>query len=354
MLASIAGFLIVISVIIFIHEFGHYYTARICGVKVLEFSFGFGRVLFARVDKLGTSWTIRAFPLGGFVKMYGDRNATSLPDQMVIDSMTEKQKKQAFATQSILKRAFIIAAGPIANFVLAVVIFSGLYFVFGQIEVRPIVGQVLPSSPAYIAGINQGDLILKVGPSKIKDFHDLRSVFLSFPNKELDIEVQRKGEIVNLKITPILKNNRGFVGIAPDLNETRKINIGPIDSILLALSDTYVTTITILGSIGDMLFNQEDVDNIGGVISVAKESGNALSQGSLLFFIAFLSINIGLMNLLPVPILDGGHLLFLLYEGVMGKKITGKLELSAYFIGGVVIIFLIVISTLNDIKSLLF
>lgn len=354
MLVSAVGFIIVLGVIIFIHEFGHYYAARKCGVRVEEFSLGFGRVIWGRKDKAGTYWKIRAIPLGGFVKMYGDKNAASITDQGLIDSMTAAQKKEAFSTQSILNKAFIVVAGPIANFLLAMVIFAGAYFVYGRVEIEPVVGSVMLSSPASVAGIKAGDVIVKIDNIEVKAFTDLRKVVLRSPNQELSMEIQRDKEIISLKITPMLKDQIGFIGIAPDQSKIKNINVGVIDSMLLAVRDTYVTSASILDSIYDMFFGSRSTEHIGGVVSVAKESGKALNQGSLLLFIAFVSINIGLMNLLPIPILDGGHLLFLLYEAVVGKKVTSKVESGAYFIGAAVIIFLVVISTLNDIKSLLF
>lgn len=354
MLVSATSFIIVLGVIIFIHEFGHYYAARKCGVRVEEFSLGFGKVLWGRKDKAGTYWKIRAIPLGGFVKMYGDKNAASMTDQEFVDSMNAAQKKEAFSTQPLLNKAFIVGSGPLANFLLAVVIFASLYFVYGKIEIDPVVGSVMSSSPAEVAGIKAGDVIIKLGDLQIKAFTDLRQVVLLSPNQELSMEIQRGGEVISLKVTPMPKDQIGFIGVSPDLDKVKHVSVGVFDSILLAVRDTYVTSVAILDSIYDMIFGSRSTEHIGGIVSVAKESGRALSQGSLLLFIAFVSINIGLMNLLPIPILDGGHLLFLLYEAVVGKKMTSKIESIAYLIGMALIIFLVVISTLNDIKSLLF
>ncbi|MES2214706.1 MAG: RIP metalloprotease RseP [Pseudomonadota bacterium] len=341
---SLIGFIIVLGVIVFIHEFGHYYAAIRCGVKVETFSIGFGKKLWSRIDSKGTEWQVCAVPFGGFIKMEGDRS-----------SNVSSRHPSSFQKQNLAKRLIIVAAGPLANFLLAITILAGFYYQNGVKAEPAIISEVIAESPAGAAKLQMGDKILKVDGIDISNFSEFRQIIASHPDQSLTLLLQRGEDIVSLKITPQLsKEQTGFIGVKASTIATRT-ELGILASISLATHDVLRTSHIILKALGQIVTGTRSMDQIGGALSIAKESGKSMEEGSasLLLFIAFISINIGLMNLIPLPLLDGGYILLMLFEAAIARRISEKVERIYYKLGLGSLIFLVVISTSNDIKSLL-
>lgn len=354
---SVIAFVLSIGVLVFIHEFGHYYVAKSFGVKIEEFSIGFGKELYSRIDAEGVKWKICAIPLGGFVKMYGDSNPASTGHIEVQDS------NKAFYTKSVFARFLIVAAGPIANYLLAIVILTCFYSAFGKTEVPAIIGEVIQNSPAEKAGLRDGDKIIDADGNNINDFSDLRKAIILNSNHEINLLISRNGEELKIPITPInkeLEGNEkkvsiGYIGVKAK-GEPIHLDMNPFFSFHQSVTDVMDISVTTIKAIGQMITGIRSLDEIYGPLTIATESGRSLSNGSLDFvlFISMLSINLGLVNLLPIPILDGGHLAFILYEAVTKKPLSIAAQNILLKIGMMIIVFLVVISISNDIKSLIF
>lgn len=354
---TIIGFILVIAVVVFIHEYGHYYVAKSFGVKIEEFSIGFGKEIYSRFDKNGVKWRIAAIPLGGFVKMYGDTDASS------VESTKVKDLTKAFYTQPWYARFLIIAADPIANYLLAIFILAIFYFSFGKVEIPAIVGEVMQESPAEHSGIKPGDRILKADNSNITDFANLHRIILINQGRPIKLLINRNSEIIELTVIPSEKiwdqneplKKVGYIGIASK-EQAKRVTVSVVGSLYLALVDTVEISSLTLKAVGQMLNGNRAFSDIHGPITIAKESGKTLSDGPLEFilFIAMMSINLDLVNLLPIPILDGGHLAMIIYEVVAKKPLSKYAQATLLKMGMLIIFFLIVISLSNDIKSLIF
>ncbi|WP_032139362.1 RIP metalloprotease RseP [Rickettsia tamurae] len=353
---SIIGFIITISILVFIHEFGHYCIARYFNVKVEEFSIGFGKELIGITDKKGVRWKICLIPLGGYVKIYGY-------DRSLMDKTEEINEKVAFYAKSCLERFLIVAAGPLINYLLAVIIFAGFYCYFGKTEIPPIIGDVVASSPAERANLREGDKIVKVNDKSVKDFGDVQKEILinGFSSSTLTIERKNEEFIVNIMpqeiiISPpeekkVKKTLR--IGIIAK-NEPIHTKIGILGGFWEAINTTIDMSALTLKAISQMIVGKRSFDEIGGPVTIAKESGKSIAGGGQMYllFIAMLSVNLGLLNLLPIPVLDGGHLVFILYEAIIDKLPNPKTKNILLQLGAIIIIFLIIISVSNDIQNL--
>jgi regulator of sigma E protease len=356
---SIIGFIIVISIVVFVHEYGHYYMAKRAGVKIQEFSIGFGKPIISWVDRDGVRWKIAYIPLGGYVRMYGDRDASSSSYDQVSD------KENAFYAKSAFARFLIVLAGPLANYLLALVILTLLNMAYGKITLPPIIDEVIAGAPAEAAGIKSGDRILKIDGGKIDDFADLQRIVILNPDKEVQIKVDRLGQEIDLvakigrkdheKGKSSAKFKLGYLGVSPK-GQPIHSSLGIFASIYNALEDCLSASMMIFKVLGQMVFGERSVSELYGPLSVAQESGKSLGEGVAEFvvFIAMLSINLGFINLLPIPLLDGGHLAMVGYEMIMGRPISSGVQNILIRFGMVIIVFLIVISASNDIRSLLF
>lgn len=347
---SLFGFILTISLLVFIHEFGHYYVAKSFGMKIEEFSIGFGKTLFFKTDNDNVKWKICALPFGGYVKIQGF-DSTNISDN-------------SFRSKSLYAQFLTIFAGPAANYLLAIIIFAVIYSVHGQIEVPPVIGEVVTGSPAEKAGILENDRIIIVDKHKINDFADLQRSILLSENKPLHLVIERKEEIIDISVTPeevskkVNEKNTiktPYIGIIAK-NEPVFIRLNIFQSLYQASTDVIYISKLILQSLGQMIIGSKSFDSIGGPVSIAKESGKSLSLGLTSFglFLAMISINLGLINLLPIPILDGGYLVFIIYEAITKKAPSDRVKNAILKIGMLAIIFLIVISISNDIKSLVF
>ena len=348
---SIIAFLAVLTPVVFFHELGHYWAARRSGVVVEVFSVGFGPELFGINDKHGTRWKFSAIPLGGYVKMAGDADATSAP------TTDGASVKGSFQSASLKAKAFIVAMGPIANFILGIVIIAGVYIGFGKITVSTVVGDVQSGSAAEVAGLQIGDEILAVNGSRVHDFSTLKTYVFESPGRPLLLTIDRGGREMTLDIIPdtvedkCLMASYGRMGVVSMPGELR--SMGPFEAVTTASVDSFAMSLAMLRGIGRLASGNANKGEIGGPIKIAEISGRVATQGiiSLAFFVAVISINLGLVNLLPIPSLDGGHLMFFGLEGIMGKPISPKVQEMIMRGGMALLLSLIVMVTFFDITN---
>ena len=346
---SILAFLLVLTPVVFFHELGHFWAARRSGVVVEVFSVGFGAELFGMTDRHGTRWKFSAIPLGGYVKMAGDSDAASTPSQ------DAKAEEGNFHAASLGAKTFIVAMGPIANFILGIGIIAMIYIGFGKVIVPNIVADVIDGGAAIEAGIEPGDRIVSIDGRSIDDFNDLRGVIFENPNRNLPITIERGSEQHDLFITPLSIDDKclgityGQIGITSPQGELR--TYGVVDATMLASVDSFHMSIAMLRGLGRLVTGNANKGEIGGPVRIAEISGRVASQGvmSLLFFVAVISINLGLVNLLPVPALDGGHLMFFGLEKLAGRPLNPKIQEWLMKIGIFLLISLIIIITFYDI-----
>jgi regulator of sigma E protease len=364
-LGYVIPFLFVLTVVVFFHELGHFLVARWCGVRVLVFSVGFGPELFGFTDRKGTRWKISAVPLGGYVKFLGDENAASVPDQAAVSSMSEEEKRVSFPHKTVGPRAAIVAAGPIANFLLAIVIFVGLYTVFGKQTSAARVDEVQPASAAEKAGFRSGDVVISIDGRKIDSFSDMQRIVSTSAGETLQIVVERKGELLTLKAVPQMREVKdgfgnshriGVLGISRSLapGDIKYDPVDPFTALWLGVKETWFVTERTLVYIGRMFIGREAADQLGGPIRIAQVSGQVATAGlaPLIHLAAVLSVSIGLLNLFPVPLLDGGHLLFYAIEAVRGKPLSERAQEFGFRIGLALVVMLMIFATYNDILRL--
>lgn len=360
-LHNLFSFIFIISLIVFIHEFGHFLVARWCGVKVEEFSLGFGKELFGFFDKRGTRWKFCALPFGGYVKMYGDRNGASVPDFEAVQAMSQSEKAISFTCKNVYQRMAIVAAGPIANFILAIFIFTFLFKQNGLTTVAPIVDEVMEKSAALEAGLKKGDKILAVDEKEISDFDQVRQVVAISNAKEMQFKIARGEKILEVKILPKIQVRKDFFGdeikvatIGISASEILRQDLNLTQSFAEANKQTYQVSVSILKVLGELITGNRSVKELGGPIKIAKYSGKTISMGfeTVIWFIAMISINLGVMNLLPVPVLDGGHLFFYLIEAIRGKALPQRVQKIGFQFGLSLVLTLMIFTTFNDIAQL--
>jgi regulator of sigma E protease len=364
-LGYLIPFLFVLTVVVFFHELGHFLVARRCGVRVLVFSIGFGPELFGFNDRHGTRWKLSAIPLGGYVKFFGDENAASVPDPVALAAMSEEDRRHSFVHQSVGRRAAIVVAGPVANFLLAVVIFAGLFMVFGKPSTSPRVDAVQPGSAAQAAGFQAGDLVLSINGRPIESFPDMQQIVSTSAGELLTFEVERGGMKVELKAVPALRETKdrfgnvhriGVLGItrSPSPDDTHFQPVGPVKALELGVQRTGFVVERTLSYIGGVISGREAADQLGGPIRIAQVSGQVATEGlaSLFSLTAVLSVSIGLLNLFPVPLLDGGHLLFYGIEAVRGKPLSERAQEVGFRIGLAIVVMLMIFATYNDLLHL--
>ena len=356
---TLLAFLLVLSVLVFVHEFGHYFVARRCGVRVETFSIGFGREIFGRTDRAGTRWKFSLIPLGGYVKMYGDANAASQPGDS--DAVPPERRAEAFPYKSLGQRTAIVAAGPLTNFLFAVIALAGLFVTMGQPYTAPVVGEVVPDSVAEEAGFQPGDRVVAVDGRGIDRFQEIQRIVALSPGESLAITVLRAGDRVALTATPQRRevtdstgntHTVGRLGIRVTGMEFRRL--GPATAVLAAGEETWSLTVGTLKAVGQIISGTRSTEELGGPIRIAHMSGEVASNGvaNLVFFMAVLSINLGLINLFPVPMLDGGHLLFYAVEALRGRPLGERAQEFGFRIGLALVLTLVVFVTWNDLVQL--
>ncbi|MGN0919448.1 MAG: RIP metalloprotease RseP [Alphaproteobacteria bacterium] len=343
-LTYLFAFVVVLSLVVIVHEGGHFFAARRCGVKVTDFSLGFGPELWGRVDKKGTRWKVCAIPLGGYVKMLGDEDAASA--QKSTAHVAPEDLNKTFLGQKLWKRALIIFAGPAMNYVLAFLLLTGLFYAFGTLTIPPVIGEVMPDSAAQKAGLLAGDKILSVNGQQINSFTDIRrSIQLNDYAKELTITLDRAGTELTVQVGPLQETENGpaLLGVtAASSTFTKGARLSFLGAVGEAGQMLWTTSRDSLKYLGQVLTGQRKARDLRGPLGIAEASGDALQGGliSLLTFIAYVSIAIGLMNLLPIPVLDGGHLFFYALEAIFRRPIPEKIE-NAFVWGGFGVLMLI-------------
>ena len=358
-------FLFVLSLVVFFHELGHFLVARWCGVRILAFSIGFGPELIGFHDRYGTRWKIAAIPLGGYVKFFGDETAASTPDRTRLADMDADERAQSFIFQPLPKRAAIVVAGPLANFVLAIVIFAGILMLYGVQTMSARVDEVQPGSPAAAAGFQPGDLVLDIDGHKIVDFADMQRIVADSAGKTLQITVERNGAKVVLKATPELREEKdifgnvhriGLLGIrrSPAPGDVKYQPVSPPRAVWMGVQETWFVVDKTLTYIGRVIIGREAANQLGGPIRIAQMSGEvaSISFVALIHLAAVLSVSIGLLNLFPIPLLDGGHLLFYSIEAMRGRPLSDRAQEMGFRIGFAIVIMLMIFATFNDIVHL--
>jgi len=342
------AFVVVLGVLVFIHELGHYLAARWVGVHVEAFSIGFGRSLATWTDRHGTAWKLAWIPLGGYVKLHGQERPEDVPSDVV----ALWQPGRTFHEKQVGQRAIVVAAGPVANFVLAAVLFALLFAAAGQPVVMPVVGEVVADSAAAAAGLKPGDRITAIGAQKIDRFEDLQRIVSASPGKALSLQVHRGTADLTLTVTPQAHEadgrTTGILGVRG--GETRYIRIPVWEAIPMGIAQTWDISVQTLAGVWTMLTTHKGADELGGPLRIAQMSGQVAQHGltSLTTFIAVLSVNLGLINLFPIPILDGGHLLFFLAEAVRGRPLPPRAQEYGLKAGFALLIGLFVFATWND------
>jgi regulator of sigma E protease len=349
LLQTLASFAVVLGVLVFIHEYGHYLAARISGIYVEVFSIGFGRALASWTDRRGTVWKLSILPLGGFVRLHGMAVSVLEEDQVDQDAI---RKGEAFFEKSVAARAFVAAAGPIANFVLAIVLFTGLYATIGRQVALPVVSEVMQFSAAAQAGLQPGDLIHSVDGAPVAYFEDLRRIIFSEPGRTVKLALRRGTQELVVPVHVAAETEDGVavgkLGIQSGASETQAL--GPIAALGAGLTETWVVLWQTLMGLVRLVTTGAGVHELGGPIKIAQLSGQVAQLGlaSLLNFIALLSINLGLVNLLPIPILDGGHLVFYAAEALRGRPLPARAQDYGYRIGFAIIASIFVVISFND------
>ena len=366
MLSYIIPFIVLILVVVFIHEYGHYYFARRYGVGVTDFSIGFGKEIFGWNDKSGTRWKICWIPLGGYVKFFGDRNVFSQADQeKLLAKYNEEDRQKLFVLKPLYQRALIVFGGPLANFLLALVIFFSIYTFVGKDFTPAMIAEVQKDSPAMVGGLKQNDVILEIDGNKVESIMDVSKFIMMSTDDLIDFKIKRSYDELILKIKPdtILgednlgnKINKRIVGIKLSAynNEINHVKLGPAQAVFHAAHEVYYVTTSSLKYLGAMLFGKADTSQLGGPIRIAKISGQVAEFGLLAFvsMMAYISISLGLINLFPIPMLDGGHLMFYAFEKVLGRPLSQKTQEGFFRIGMFLLLSLMFFTTFNDLKDL--
>tara|TARA_B100001121_G_scaffold262495_1_gene242867 strand:- start:129 stop:1241 length:1113 start_codon:yes stop_codon:yes gene_type:complete len=366
MLSYIIPFIILILVVVFIHEYGHYYFARRYGVGVTDFSVGFGKEIFGWNDKFGTRWKICWIPLGGYVKFFGDRNVFSQADQeKILEKYDENDRQKLFVLKPLYQRALIVFGGPLANFLLALVIFFSIYVFVGKDFTPAVINEVQKDSPAMVGGLKQNDIILEIDGNEVESIMDV-SKFITMSTADIiDFKVKRSYDELLLKIKPKVilsednlgnKINKRIVGIKLGAynNEINHVKLGPTQAIYHAVNEVYYVSISSLKYVGGMIIGKADTSQLGGPIRIAKISGQVAEFGILAFIsmMAYISISLGLVNLFPIPMLDGGHLMLYAFEKILGRPLSQKTQEGFFRIGIFLLLSLMFFTTFNDLKDL--
>jgi len=346
------AFAIVLGILVFVHEFGHYFAARLCGVHVEVFSIGFGRAITSWVDRHGTRWKISWLPLGGYVKMHGQER----PQDVSAEVRATWIAGRTFHEKAVLRRAFVVAAGPIANFLLAMVLFAGLFASMGKPVTMPVVGDVLPGSAADHAGLKANDRIDSISGQPIEKFEDIQHIVSAHPDQTLTLTITRGGATSNIQAHTEAQESGGqrvgMLGIRGGMIEYYHISLG--QALWGGVTQTWDVTVETIKGIGQMIAGTRGTEDLGGPLRIAQLSGQVAELGiaSLVSFIAVLSVNLGLINLFPIPVLDGGHLLFYAAEAIRGRPLPPRAQEYGFRAGLAVLASLFIFATWNDLSNI--
>ncbi len=363
------SFALIISVIVFVHEYGHFIVARMCGVGIEVFSMGFGKELVGYTDRRGTRWKISAFPLGGYVKMTGDASAASTPDKAALANMSEADKLRSLHHKPLWKKALIVAAGPVANFLLTIAVLTYFIYTVGIASTEPVVGEIIAKTPAAAAGLKPGDRIVKIDAKEMHTFNDIPEALITNLYTPVTLTVLRGDKTMMLKITPIEfedkdiagnSEKRPLIGIRSQQITRKDVNFP--QAVALAAGKTYDICATNLRALGQIIRGERSSRGLTGTLGIAKLSGDITHQGettretliTVLWFIAMISAGIGMVNLFPLPILDGGHLLFYAIEAVIRRPLPERFTDYSYRFGFALILVLMAFTFFNDARRIFF
>ena len=366
MLNYLLPFIVLILIVVFIHEYGHYYFARKYGVGVTDFSIGFGKEIFGFNDKSGTRWKFCLIPLGGYVKFFGDRNVFSQAEQEELLKQYNKEDQQKlFVTKPLYQRSLVVAAGPFANFLLAIVIFTFIYMFAGKDFTPAKIDVVQENTPAFVAGLKKDDIIFSIDDKKVKSILDVSTYINMSTSDEVNLTVLRNDSEIAFSIKPniILDNDslgneikKKILGIkiVPLYNELNNEKLGPAKALYYAVKETWFVTTSSLDFIFALFQGKGDTSQLGGPIKIAKITGQVAQHGLIAFLsiTAYISISLGLINLFPIPMLDGGHLMFYAFEKILGRPLTQKTQEGFFRIGLFLLFSLMFFTTFNDLKDI--
>ena len=366
MIGTIVPFIVLILVVVFIHEYGHYYFAKKYGVGITDFSIGFGKEIFGWNDKSGTRWKICWIPLGGYVKFFGDRNVFSQADQeKILKKYNEKDREKLFVLKPLYQRSIIVAAGPLANFLLAIVIFFCIYTFVGKDFTPAVINEVQKDSPAMQAGLKKNDVIIAIDGNKVNSIMEVSKFITMSTSNFVDFTISRSNQELFFKVKPnlILSNdglgnkvNKKIVGIKIGAynNKINHVKLGPAKSLYYSVNEVYYVSVSSLKYLGSIITGSGDSSQLGGPIRIAKVTGQVAKFGLLPFLsiMAYISISLGLINLFPIPLLDGGHLMFYGFEKILGKPLSQKTQEGFFRIGMFLLLSLMFFATFNDLKDI--
>ena len=359
-------FIILITIVVFIHEYGHYYFAKRYGVGVTDFSIGFGKEIFGWNDKYGTRWKVCWIPLGGYVKFFGDRNVFSQSEQEeAIKQYKDEDRQKLFILKPLYQRAIIVAAGPLANFVLAIFIFTMINMFVGKDMTPAVINEVQKDSPAFVAGMKKNDKIISIDNKKVVSILEVSTFISTSTSEVIEFIILRNDQEISLLVKPNLVESKDTLGnsvkkrmvgikLSPLNNEFQKQRLGPAQSLYYSINEVWFVSVTSLKYLGSMLTGSADSSQLGGPIRIAKITGQVAKYGIVPFLsiMAYISISLGLINLFPIPMLDGGHLMFYFFEKVLGRPLKQKTQEGFFRIGLFLLFSLMFFATFNDLKDL--
>ena len=365
MLSYILPFVALIVVVVFIHEYGHYYFAKRFGVGVTDFSIGFGKEMFGWNDKSGTRWKVCVIPLGGYVKFFGDRNVYSQADnEKIIKEYSKEDQDKLFVLKPLYQRALIVFGGPLANFLLAILIFFSVYSFVGKDFTPAVINEVQKDSPAMVAGLKDNDIVVSIDGNEVTSIMDVSKYIMMSTDEIINFTVNRYDQDITFTVKPNIvdgednlgnKISKRMVGIKLGAynNEVNHVKLGPTKALFYAVNEVYYVSASSLKYIGSMLTGNGDTSQLGGPIRIAKISGQVAEFGILPFIslMAYISISLGLINLFPIPMLDGGHLMFYGIEKVLGRPLSQKTQEGFFRIGMFLLLSLMFFTTFNDLKD---
>jgi len=365
MLSYILPFIFLIVIVVFIHEYGHYYFAKRFGVGVTDFSIGFGKEMFGWNDKSGTRWKVCVIPLGGYVKFFGDRNVYSQADNdKIIKEYSKEDQGKLFVLKPLYQRALIVFGGPLANFLLAILIFFSVYTFAGKDFTPAVINEVQKDSPAMIAGLKDNDIVVSIDGNEVKSIMEVSKYIMMSTDEFINFTVNRYDQDLTFRVKPNIvegednlgnKISKRMVGIKLGAynNEVNHVKLGPTKALFYAVNEVYYVSTSSLKYIGSMIAGNGDTSQLGGPIRIAKISGQVAEFGILPFIslMAYISISLGLINLFPIPMLDGGHLMFYGIEKVLGRPLSQKTQEGFFRIGMFLLLSLMFFTTFNDLKD---
>ncbi len=357
-------YVVALSILVFVHEFGHFWVARRCGVRIEAFSIGFGGELFGWTDRHGTRWRVAWLPIGGFVKMFGDADASSRPDVAASAVMDEEARRVAFTHKALWQKALIVAAGPAANFLFAILVLAVLFMTVGQPFTPPVVGSVVAGSAAEKAGLKVGDEVQSVDGVTIRRFEELKQIIMFDSGDALSLVVKRGSQTVTLVATPDIVEEKdmlgnttkmGRLGMTPASDLVILRHEDPATALWQAGRETWGITTSTLGTVGQMIVGRRGTDDLSGPIGIGQVIGEVWHEGTipLIRLLALLSISLGLINLFPIPVLDGGHLLFYAIEAVSRRPVSERALAFGFRVGFAVIVSFFVFVMWHDLSRLL-